>query len=261
MLNFQAFTSSKGYSELWTITWNRINKFLPNLKDEIFKEENTHTSKSISKVNAEQTSAKIVNKVILNNHLDNKLQESENKYVQNPVISSPLFSNLAQTLSPIGVSEPRICHRSNNYNKIGNEGYNNIMSDTMSTKSSIQNIIITNVVYPQHNYQDQSRSHSEPMSLHEVVTEIPHQISGKIDTVQNDLFISENLNNRLDINSPNEDYNKLSVDSINFTNCAIPETSTTTPLLTSPLSNYFSEGITIPPGTEFFYSANDKPST
>lgn len=30
---------SSGYSPLWSLTWNRINEFLPSLKNEIFKEE------------------------------------------------------------------------------------------------------------------------------------------------------------------------------------------------------------------------------
>jgi len=33
----QVFSSSDGYSQLWTITWDRINTFLPKLKEELFK--------------------------------------------------------------------------------------------------------------------------------------------------------------------------------------------------------------------------------
>ncbi|GFG39058.1 hypothetical protein Cfor_02589 [Coptotermes formosanus] len=33
----QVFSSSDGYSQLWTITWDRINAFLPKLKEELFK--------------------------------------------------------------------------------------------------------------------------------------------------------------------------------------------------------------------------------
>lgn len=30
---------SSGYAPLWSLTWNRINEFLPSLKDEIFRED------------------------------------------------------------------------------------------------------------------------------------------------------------------------------------------------------------------------------
>lgn len=30
---------SSGYAPLWSLTWNRINEFLPNLKNDIFKED------------------------------------------------------------------------------------------------------------------------------------------------------------------------------------------------------------------------------
>lgn len=33
----QVFTSSDGYLPLWHITWERINRLLPKLKDEVFK--------------------------------------------------------------------------------------------------------------------------------------------------------------------------------------------------------------------------------
>ncbi|KAK8765031.1 hypothetical protein V5799_032359 [Amblyomma americanum] len=29
--------SSSGYTQLWTVTWDRIDSFLPRLKDEVFK--------------------------------------------------------------------------------------------------------------------------------------------------------------------------------------------------------------------------------
>jgi hypothetical protein len=31
------FSTADGYSQLWTITWDRINTFLPTLKEELFK--------------------------------------------------------------------------------------------------------------------------------------------------------------------------------------------------------------------------------
>lgn len=31
------FTSCEGHSPLWDLTWERINTFLPNLRDELFK--------------------------------------------------------------------------------------------------------------------------------------------------------------------------------------------------------------------------------
>jgi brefeldin A-resistance guanine nucleotide exchange factor 1 len=31
------FSSSSGYSQLWTISWDNINMFLPTLKEELFR--------------------------------------------------------------------------------------------------------------------------------------------------------------------------------------------------------------------------------
>lgn len=36
---FHFVDGSSGYTPLWSLTWSRINEFLPNLKDELFKEE------------------------------------------------------------------------------------------------------------------------------------------------------------------------------------------------------------------------------
>uniref|UniRef100_A0A8D8VPR3 Golgi-specific brefeldin A-resistance guanine nucleotide exchange factor 1 n=1 Tax=Cacopsylla melanoneura TaxID=428564 RepID=A0A8D8VPR3_9HEMI len=33
----KVFSTNDGYSYLWTITWERINQFLPHLKEELFK--------------------------------------------------------------------------------------------------------------------------------------------------------------------------------------------------------------------------------
>lgn len=42
---------SGGYAPLWSLTWNRINEFLPNLKSEIFKEDTievVHTNGTVT---------------------------------------------------------------------------------------------------------------------------------------------------------------------------------------------------------------------
>lgn len=37
----QVFTSSEGYLPLWHVTWDRINSFLPGLKEEFFKAQSS----------------------------------------------------------------------------------------------------------------------------------------------------------------------------------------------------------------------------
>ncbi|KAL0274869.1 UNVERIFIED_CONTAM: hypothetical protein PYX00_002898 [Menopon gallinae] len=41
MHSAQVFTSSEGYLPLWHVTWERINKFLPGLKEEFFKAQSS----------------------------------------------------------------------------------------------------------------------------------------------------------------------------------------------------------------------------
>lgn len=33
----KVFSNGEEYSPLWTVTWDKINTFLPTLKDELFK--------------------------------------------------------------------------------------------------------------------------------------------------------------------------------------------------------------------------------
>jgi hypothetical protein len=33
----KVFSSADGYSQLWTVTWDRIGAFLPTLRDDLFK--------------------------------------------------------------------------------------------------------------------------------------------------------------------------------------------------------------------------------
>lgn len=43
----KVFDSTDGRSQLWTITWDRIGSFLPNMKEELFKDHSEHIPESV----------------------------------------------------------------------------------------------------------------------------------------------------------------------------------------------------------------------
>lgn len=66
------FTSCEGHSPLWDLTWERINTFLPNLRDELFK---AHASELLVK----STSGTDIPSAV-----------SNNSNISNPVVTTPL---------------------------------------------------------------------------------------------------------------------------------------------------------------------------
>lgn len=43
----KVFDEENGHGQLWIITWERINKFLPHMKEELFKEQESVREKNI----------------------------------------------------------------------------------------------------------------------------------------------------------------------------------------------------------------------
>lgn len=60
------FSSCEGHSPLWDLTWERINTFLPNLKDELFK---AHASELIVKSTSGSDIPSVINNSSVNNTL------------------------------------------------------------------------------------------------------------------------------------------------------------------------------------------------
>lgn len=61
----KVFENQQDSMQLWNLTWDRISKFLPNMKDELFKEKNATVKDETIKVSllflTPQDSIKIIN--------------------------------------------------------------------------------------------------------------------------------------------------------------------------------------------------------
>ncbi|KAL1494184.1 hypothetical protein ABEB36_009823 [Hypothenemus hampei] len=103
MNSTKIFDGPDGKNQLWHVTWDRINKFLPNLKEELFKE-----SSAVERVPMESgiTESTSQSKNPLQHNIENLTRSSV--ILQPPVsqqqqVSSHLFAHLGQMVStPIG---------------------------------------------------------------------------------------------------------------------------------------------------------------
>ncbi|XP_066992463.2 Golgi-specific brefeldin A-resistance guanine nucleotide exchange factor 1 [Anabrus simplex] len=108
------FTTPDGYSQLWTVTWDRINVFLPTLKEELFKshpsveaqsrvggrsEEQAELSTPPETVTSPQPEP-VASSIIL--------QPPSPPVVTSRNISTPIFSRMGHQMmsTPIGMSQP-----------------------------------------------------------------------------------------------------------------------------------------------------------
>lgn len=118
----QVFSSSDGYSQLWTITWDRINTFLPKLKEELFKShpavevqariptktaENTATSLDLQVLSALppiQNEPASVRDPVMNRVTSIILQPPA--VAPTHSVSTPVFTHLGQQILSTSVGSP-----------------------------------------------------------------------------------------------------------------------------------------------------------
>lgn len=79
---------SKG--PLWVATWERIHKFLPNMKEELFKEMNQDGGKQISEVMSTE------NVEVVQHNVENATRSIILQPPSTRQVSSPLFAHLGQ---------------------------------------------------------------------------------------------------------------------------------------------------------------------
>ncbi|XP_022900368.2 Golgi-specific brefeldin A-resistance guanine nucleotide exchange factor 1 [Onthophagus taurus] len=109
MESAKVFEGAEGRNLLWMQTWDRINKFLPNLKDELFKEreEIKNIESSNKNIQIEQPSQIEESTPKPTQHnIENATRSSIILQPTQNVLNSPLFAHLGQMVStPIGPPE------------------------------------------------------------------------------------------------------------------------------------------------------------
>ncbi|XP_076275076.1 sec7 domain-containing protein garz isoform X2 [Rhynchophorus ferrugineus] len=167
MNSAKVFDGPDGKNQLWLVTWDKIGKFLPNLKHELFKEsddEITHIEKE-----PVQGVPKTVNPI--QHNIENLTRSSI--ILQPPIsqqqVSSHLFAHLGQMIStPIGSNH--VTETSTIVSSTGNQTF--VMQPTLQPGLPYMPNLLTNVVSSPSQVSVEADQHTFPI-LYNTPTVIP----------------------------------------------------------------------------------------
>lgn len=251
----KVFEGQEGPGQLWTITWDRISTFLPNMKEELFKErDDVALSDETTPTDAQPQPE--LNISVIQHNIENATRSSI--ILQPPSsehnIASPLFAHLGQMVStPIGAPTYTETYMPNTQASITSPP-----SNTQPTAPQYVPNLLVNTSSQGHTFPvlyNNTYADTQPVSLYSEYIGNPYNFeqTETVNTLVNDVSPTITQNDYASNSNPEtEDSNS---------NPVIQSTCETTETNIFQSANYFcstNESEFIPPGSEILFTPEQK---